>query len=396
MPSRPFRSTTMGTKIPAMRIKVIGGGPAGLLFAMLMKKHDPAHEVTVFEQNPADATYGWGVVFSDVALGFIREVDAEFFAEFTRSHARCDRMDIVHRGTVVPIRGNGFSRVARIELLRVLHDNCRRAGVDLRFGARIGRVEEVGPADLVVAADGINSPVRDAMREHFGPTAETRRNRFAWYGTPRLFDAVTLSFRPDPAGVFIAHAYQYSDELSTFLVECSPEAWQVAGLDRATDEESRAYCERVFADDLRGAPLLSKRSEWFLANVVRNRRWSKGNVVLLGDALRSVHFSLGSGTRMAMQDAIALFRAVTAHGADVPAALAAFEADRRPASERFQGAAARSLDWYEHVEDRMHLPPVAFAYDYMTRTGRVTHDDIRRMDPEFARAYESGHMVPAV
>jgi len=371
-----------------MRIRIIGGGPAGLLFAMLMKKHDPSHDVVVFERNPANATYGWGVVFSDVALGFIRDVDPDFFAEFTRNHARCDRMEIVHQGTVVPIRGNGFSRVARIELLRVLQDNCRRAGVDLRFGTNIATVEEAGPANLVIAADGINSPIRETLRDHFEPTVETRRNRFAWYGTPHLFDAVTLSFRPDPAGIFIAHTYQYSPDLSTFLVECSPETWAAAGLDRATDEESRAYCERVFANDLAGAPLLSKRSEWFLASVVRNRRWSKDNIVLLGDALRSVHFSLGSGTRMAMQDAIALYRAVLAHGDDVPGALAAFEADRRPASEKFQDAAARSLDWYEHVEDRKHLPPVAFAYDYMTRTGRVSHDDIRRMDPEFARLYE--------
>ena len=372
-----------------MRIKVIGGGPAGLLFAMLMKKHDPGHEVTVFEQNPADATYGWGVVFSDVALGFIRDVDPEFFAEFTRNHARCDRMEVVHQGVAVPIRGNGFSRVARIELLRVLQDNCRRAGVELRFGKRIGTPGEVGPADLIVASDGINSPVREALRDHFEPTVETRRNRFAWYGTPHLFDAVTLIFRPDRAGTFIAHTYQYSDDLSTFLVECSPETWAAAGLDHASDEESRAYCERVFADDLGGAPLLSKRSEWFLANVVRNRRWSKGNLVLIGDALRSVHFSLGSGTRMAMQDAIALFKAATAHPGDVPAALAAFEADRRPASDKFQDAAARSLDWYENVDVRMGLPPIAFAYDYMTRTGRVTHDDIRRMDPDFARSYDN-------
>ena len=322
-----------------MRIKIIGGGPAGLLFAMLMKKHDSGHEVTVFEQNAPDATYGWGVVFSDVALGFIRDVDPAFFAEFTRNHARCDRMEIVHHGVVVPIHGNGFSRVARIELLRVLQDNCRRVGVDLQFGRRITAIAEAGPADLFVAADGINSPIREVLRAHF-------------------------------------------------LVECSPETWTAAGLDRASDEESCAYCERVFADDLHGAPLLSKRSEWFLASVVRNRRWSMGNVVLLGDALRSVHFSLGSGTRMAMQDAIALFRAVTASGGDVPAALAAFEAARRPASDQFQEAAARSLDWYETVDGKMGLPPVAFAYDYMTRTGRVTHDDICRMDPDFAHAYE--------
>lgn len=371
-----------------MQIKIIGGGPAGLLFAMLMKKHDPGHEVTVFEQNPAGATYGWGVVFSDVALGFIRDVDPAFFAEFTRNHARCDRMEIVHQGVAVPIRGNGFSRVARIEMLRVLHDNCQRAGVDVRFGERISDVEEVGPADLIVASDGINSPIRKALRDHFEPTVETRRNRFAWYGTPHLFDAVTLIFRPDKAGTFIAHSYQYSNELSTFLVECTPETWEGAGLDRASDEDSRAYCERVFAADLHGAPLLSKRSEWFLASVVRNKRWSRGNIVLLGDALRSVHFSLGSGTRMAMQDAIALFKAVTECDADVPAALAAFEEDRRPASERFQDAAARSLDWYENVDGKMGLPPVAFAYDYMVRTGRVTHDDIRRMDPGFAQAYD--------
>ena len=371
-----------------MHIKIIGGGPAGLLFAMLMRKHDPRHRVTVFEQNPPDATYGWGVVFSDRALAFIGEVDPVFLEAFTLGHSRCDRMEIVHRGVAVPVRGNGFSRVARIDLLRTLHEHCARAGVDLQFGRRIETLAEAGPADLVVAADGVNSAIRDSLRDHFQPAFETRRNRFAWYGTPHLFEAVTLSFRPSPAGTFIAHAYQYNASLSTCLIECSPETWRNAGLDQATDSESRAYCAAVFADDLRGAPLLSKRNEWFLAQVLRNRQWSHDNLVLLGDALRTVHFSLGSGTRMAMQDAIALYQSVIAHATDIPAALAAFEAARRPASAKFQDAAARSLDWYETVDTRLHLDPVDFTYDYMTRTGRVTLDDLRRMDPDFAARCE--------
>lgn len=369
-----------------MKIRVVGGGPAGLYFAMLMKKRTPALDIVVYEQNPADATYGWGVVFSNVALNFLRDVDPEFFADFTRGHETCDYMEIVHKGAHVPLRGNLFSRVSRIDLLRVLQDHCRRVGVDVRYGERIGDLAELGDADLIVGTDGLNSMVRTQLADRFKPSFEVRRNKFAWYGTPHLFHPVSLIFRETPHGVFIAHAYQYSPTMSTFLVELSPETWKCAGLDTLSDEESCRLCAEVFAEDLGGQPLLSNRSTWFNSTVVRNERWSAGNVVLMGDALRTIHFSLGSGTRMAMQDAIALYTAMVETGDDVPAALGRYEELRRPSSSDFSEAASRSLDWYETVETKMDLSPIGFAYDYMMRTGRVTPEALRERDPDLVAA----------
>ena len=378
-----------------MKIAVIGAGPAGLYFSLLAKKHDPRHEIHVVEQNPRDATYGWGVVFSDVGLGFLREADPEFFTEFTAHHERCDYMEIVHRGTRVQVHGNHFSRTSRIDMLGVLQRACERQGIHVEYGRRIEDVEALSrEVDLVIAADGGNSAVRRQYAQHFRPSFEKRRNRFAWYGTRQRFHPVSLIFRETGHGVFIAHSYQYSPELSTFLVEVDPDTWQRACLDRMSEDESRRYCAQVFAADLGSNELLTNRSLWFEANIVKNERWTYRNIVLLGDALRTVHFSLGSGTRMAMQDAIALHHAIAEQPSDLGAAFAAFEGTRRPASSTFQAAAARSLDWYENVAGRMHLDPVSFAYDYMRRTGQVTHEDLRRRDPHFTAAYEQLHPQP--
>lgn len=373
-----------------MKIAVIGAGPAGLYFSLLQKKHDPSLDIRIYEQNPRDATYGWGVVFSDIGLGFLKEADPEFFEEFTRGHERCDYMEIVHRGTHVQVEGNHFSRVARIDMLNTLQRACERLGIRIEYGRRI---EDVAPlaaeVDLLIAADGGNSATRTRYAEHFGPRFEKRRNKFAWYGTRQRFHPASLIFRETEHGVFIAHSYQYSPDFSTFLVEVAPEAWQASGLDRADEAESLHHCADVFREELGAHALLSNRSRWFDANIVSNEYWSHGNIVLLGDALRTVHFSLGSGTRMAMQDAIALHQALMTHPRDRSAALAAFETARRPASSSFQTAAARSLDWYETVSTRMHLDPVRFAYDYMRRTGRVSHEDLRQRSPHFVAAYEA-------
>jgi len=372
-----------------MKIAVAGGGPAGMYFSLLMKKHEPRHEITVYEQNPAGATYGWGVVFSDVALGFLKRADEAFFKKFTAGHERCDYMEVVHNGVHVQLRNNHFSRVARIELLRVLREECIEAGVEFVFDTRIDDVAQLGDADLIVAADGGKSALRTQFAGHFKPRFERRRNMFAWYGTRQLFHPVSLIFRQTEHGVFIAHSYQYSKDLSTFLIEVDPDTWRRAGLDTMSDEESRRYCEKVFQPELGSNGLLSNRSIWFSADIVSNEKWSHGNIVLLGDALRTVHFSLGSGTRMAMQDAIALYEAFSACGNDVPAAFDAFERARRSSSADFQEAAARSLDWYENVQDKMSMDPVSFAYDYMRRTGRVGHEDLRQRDPDFVARYEA-------
>jgi 2-polyprenyl-6-methoxyphenol hydroxylase-like FAD-dependent oxidoreductase len=379
-----------------MNVAVIGGGPAGLYFSLLLKQRHPDDHIVVHERNEKGATYGWGVVFSDIALSFLKDADPVFFRKFTAHHQRCDHMEVVHRGVAVQLSNNHFSRTSRIDLLRVLQEACAEAGVEIRYGSRVNDPAELPEADLIVAADGVHSEVRTRLAEHFQPSFDVRRNKFAWYGTHQLFHPVSLIFRETPHGVFIAHAYQYSDSLSTFLVEVDPDTWQRAGLDTASEEESWAFCERVFADDLGGNALLGNRSNWFQASVVRNEHWSHGRVVLLGDALRSVHFSLGSGTRMAMQDAIALCDAVCAHRDDVPAAFQAFEDSRRDESTRFQEAARRSLDWYESITDKMHLDPVAFAYDYMLRTGRVTHEDLRERDPEFIHRVETSGVATSI
>ena len=379
-----------------MKIAIIGAGPAGLYFSLLAKKHDPSHEITIYEQNPQGATYGWGVVFSDIGLAFLREADPEFFGRFVAHHERCDYMEIVHQGTRVQVQGNHFSRTSRIDMLAVLEQACREAGVRIRHQQRIEDVARLaGEVDMVVAADGSNSAVRKQYAEHFRPAFERRRNKFAWYGTRQRFHPVSLIFREAEHGIFIAHSYQYSKDLSTFLVEVDPDSWRRAGLDTASEDDSRRYCAEVFREDLGANELLGNRSLWFEANIVRNECWSHQNIVLLGDALRTVHFSLGSGTRMAMQDAIALHQGLLQHPGDARAAFAVFEAQRRPASSSFQAAAARSLDWYENVADKMHLDPVDFAYDYMRRTGQVSHDDLRQRDPAFASAYEARHPVTA-
>ncbi|NVZ24671.1 FAD-dependent monooxygenase [Pseudomonas gingeri] len=380
-----------------MKIAIVGGGPAGLYFALLAKKHNPRHDINVYEQNPRDATYGWGVVFSDVGLAAFAEADPEFHREFIAHHVACDFLEIVHRDTHVQVHGNHFSRTSRIDMLRTLQGACERAGVKVHYGQRINDFDQLASqVDILVAADGTNSRVRGHYAEHFRPSFEGRRNKFAWYGTRQRFHPVSLIFRESEHGVFIAHSYQYSPQLSTFLVEVDPQTWRRAGLDHADEEQSRRICGEIFAADLGANELLSNRSLWFEASVVRNERWTHGNVVLLGDALRTVHFSLGSGTRMAMQDAIALHRALVEHPADVRAAFDLFESARRGASTSFQSAASRSLDWYENVANKLHLDPVSFAYDYMGRTGQVSHDDLRQRDPHFIAAVEKRMAAPQV
>jgi anthraniloyl-CoA monooxygenase len=377
-----------------MDINIVGGGPGGLFLSYLVKRRFPEWTVRVYEQNDASATYGWGVVFSDVALSFLEKSDPEFFRRFTAGHVRSEHMEIVHRGVHVPIHGNCFSRVARIALLQFLHSECRSAGVDLQFNARVDDLSALRQADLVVVADGVNSRTRAQYADAFKPSFVQRRNKFAWYGTSKPFHAVSLIFRETEFGVFIAHSYEYADGMSTFLIETDPQTWTRAGLGEMSDADSRAFCEQVFADDLDGHGLLSNKSTWFEAVTVKNENWHHENMILIGDALRSVHFSLGSGTRMAMEDSIALYEGLCAHRSDLKSVFEYFEALRRSASDRFQLAAAKSLDWYENVGDKLHLDPIGFTYDYMRRTGRVTHDDLRQRDPGFVWQYELLHGEP--
>lgn len=371
-----------------MRIAVIGAGAAGLLFSLLIKRRFPAWEVNTFEQNSEGATYGFGVVFSDGALMFLERDEPELSHIIETSMERWPMQRLVHRGEPVEVDGNGFSAIGRLALQEVLQRLCRRTGVDIRYGRAISSLDELSGADLIVGADGSNSLVRNALAAQFVPSVEVLTNRFAWYGTAQPFECLTLTFRESEHGAFVAHHYRHAASMSTFVVECSEATWKRAGLDRMSDAESRAYCERVFAPDLGGNALESNKSVWRQFPLVRNEHWiarrsPSGYAVLLGDALRTVHFSIGSGTRLAFEDAIALERAFAECGENVPLALESFERERRPVVDKLLAAANASSYWYEKFPEKMKLEPWQLAYDYMTRSGRMTEERLRRSAPKF-------------
>jgi 2-polyprenyl-6-methoxyphenol hydroxylase-like FAD-dependent oxidoreductase len=376
-----------------MRIRVVGAGPAGLYFSALMKRWDPSHDVAVFERNPRDATWGFGVVFSDRALEFLRADDEALFQYLTPHLENWPDITIVHNDTAVPVAGNGFTSIGRLELLTLLYDYVERLGVRLCFGAEITSLEQMSDADLVVGANGAFSWLRSENEARFGTTTDWRANKFIWYGSTKAFDSLTLTFRTTDTGVFCAHHYRYRPDRSTFLVEVSPDTWARTRFETMDAEETIRYCERVFAKDLGSHRILSNNSYWRRFPAIWNERWSFDNVVLLGDALRTAHFSIGSGTRLAMEDAVALFKAFETAGVrDIPAALALFQQNRLPPMRKIWDAANASLRWYEDM-DRLvaELSPLEFAYSYMTRTGRVDHDEVRRRDPRLAAAYEALH-----
>jgi anthraniloyl-CoA monooxygenase len=377
-----------------MRILIVGGGPAGLYFGLLMKKLDSRHDITVMERDGPDDTFGWGIVFSDQTFSYLQESDEPSFREIVRRCQTWDNVDVVHRGQRISIGGNRFSSIARIGFLKVLQRRSEEVGVTLRFRTPFNAETSLAPArqrfDLVVGADGANSVLRQALATSFEPSLDARPNKYIWLGTPRLFHGLTLTFRVTHAGVWIAHSYKFSDDRSTFIVECAEETWRRAGLHQATPEETCAHLERVFADDLAEAPLLTNDFvKWLNFVLVRNRRWHASNVVLLGDALHTAHFSIGSGTKLALEDAISLAACFgRREGRDLESVLREFEEVRRPVVEGYQAAAEESLAWFEAVERDADLPPIAFAYRLMTRSKRVDRDKLRQRDPGFVAAYE--------
>ena len=372
-----------------MRVAVIGAGPAGLLFSLLAKRRHPSWRIEVAEQNPEGATYGFGVVFSEGALAFLERDEPQLSTIMQAAMERWPTQRIVHRDERVDIDGSGFSAIGRLALQEILQKLCRDAGVKIEYGRAVTALDELAGADLVVGADGSNSLVRAALQEQFQPKIELLTNRFAWYGTTQPFDCLTLTFRGNEHGAFVAHHYRHAQEMSTFVVECDEATWNRAGLGRMDDARSRAYCERVFAPDLDGHPLVSNKSLWRQFPLLSNRRWSSGKFVLIGDALRTVHFSIGSGTRLAFEDAIALDRALGEAGEDVPRALAAFERERRPVVEKLLAAANASSYWYERFPEKMRDAPWRLAYDYMTRSGRMSDERLRELAPKFMGRVEA-------
>ena len=365
-----------------MRIAILGGGPAGLYFAILMKRADPAHDITVYERNRADDTFGFGVVFSDQTLETFERYDRPSFEAITREFAYWQDIEIRHKGTVHRIGGNGFCGCARRTLLMLLQARARSLGVALEFRHEITSLAEVQGADLIVAADGINSAIRQSHAEHFRPVVDLRSNKFTWMGSTKPLDAFLFSFRETEWGVFIAHAYQYEAGRSTWVLETDPATWERAGLDRMSEDESARFMEGVFAADLDGHALITNRSLWRSFPMIRNGTSVMGNVVLLGDAKATAHFSIGSGTKLAMEDAIGLFEAFRAQP-DVPGALQHFEATRREDVEKIQHAADVSLVWFEQVRRFWGMDPVQFAFGVMTRSKSITYDNLRLRAPDF-------------
>ena len=366
-----------------MRIVSIGGGPAGLYFSLLMKKADPGHDITVIERNRADDTFGFGVVFSDATLESFADADRDSYAEITASFAHWDAIDIHYRATVLTSRGHGFAGIARQRLLDILQRRCVDLGVRLEFQTEVGDLAAYADADLLVGADGVNSVVRGRHAGEFQPHVDWRPNKFVWLGTTFPFDAFTFLFKESEHGLWRVHAYRYDASTSTFILETTEPTWRRAGLDQADEEQTLAFVERLFADELRGHRLLKNRSFWRSFPTVKNAAWHHKNIVLLGDAAHTAHFSIGSGTKLAIEDAIALARALQ-RGGEVEKALADYEEDRRPEVERLQRAAQVSLAWFEEME-RYHgrLEPIQFAMSLLTRSLRVTHENLKTRDSRF-------------
>jgi anthraniloyl-CoA monooxygenase len=371
-----------------MRIGILGGGPAGLYFALLMKKADPRHQVRVIERNPSDATFGWGVVFSEETLGALRDADYESYVRITDTFAKWNAIDVRYRGETIRSRGHAFSGIARKELLRILQERCRELGVRLEFRRELTDLAPFDDDDLVVAADGVNSLARRLLEPRFEPSLDLHSTKYAWFGADLAVDAFTFIFRDTEHGLFQVHAYPFDAHTSTFIVEAHESTWRRAGLDEMPEEESLRFCQQLFRPELGDHKLLSNRSIWFSFVTLRNRNWHHGKVVLLGDSAHTAHFTIGSGTKLAMEDSVSLATAFLRHPADLEAALTWYELDRQPVVERFQEAARESASYFESVSRYSGFEPIQFAFNLLTRSGRIGHLELEKRDPRFVASVD--------
>ncbi|MFG2881479.1 bifunctional salicylyl-CoA 5-hydroxylase/oxidoreductase [Streptomyces sp. NPDC048297] len=390
---RGARSTTDHPQPPTttshpQRIAIIGGGPGGLYAAALLKRLNPDRQITLWERNPPDQTFGFGVVLSDETLGGIEHADPVVYAALRQDFTRWDDIDITHRGTRETSGGHGFAALGRRRLLEILHDRCRSLGVDLRFRTEAPHPDDLSAThDLVIAADGVHSATRGTYAAEFRPQVTAHRCRYIWLAADFPFDAFRFEIAETEHGVMQLHGYPYSTDASTVIVEMREEVWRAAGFDEADPQESVDRCAKIFADALRGRPLRSNSSAWTTFRTVVNAHWSHGNVVLLGDAAHTAHFSIGSGTKLAVEDALAL-AACLEEQPDVPRALVAYEEERKPVVASTQRAARASLEWFENLRRYLDQPSRQFAFNLLTRSRRVTHDNLRLRDAHFTEAVE--------
>lgn len=372
-----------------MRIAIVGGGPSGLYFALLARKQFAQARIDVYEQNPSGATYGFGIVLADRGLSRLERADPESCAAILASVYATRHQVIIHRGESIFIERKGYGgAISRLRLLEILQDFCETRQIHIHFGTRVETLDKLADCDLVVGADGVNSAVRSTQEAAFGTTCWYLTNRMAWYGTTRHFPYPILSFKTTAHGHFWTAAYPYTERMSTFVAECDADAWMRSGLDRMDEEQRRQFSETMFAEELQGERLIGNNSAWRCLPVIRNRHWSVGRHVLIGDALHSAHPTIGSGTRIAMEDAIDLAEALKQCKGDIPASLAAFQCLRQPSKQKLIDAAERSFTWYEGVGMKMdRLEPAFFVFDFMTRTGRINQQRLLAEFPRFMQRH---------
>jgi len=378
-----------------MNIIILGGGPAGLYCGLLIKKANPSHDITIIERNPADVTYGWGVVFSDRTLASFQRADYKTYEQIRDHFVIWDAIDVRYRGETIRCGGHVIASISRKLLLNTLQKRCAELGIILKFGCEIHDLAELSGYDLLIAADGINSIVRKTYAQIFKPDLTPGKAKYIWLGSDKVLDNFTFIFCENEHGLFQVHAYPFSGTSSTFIVECDEASWLNAGLDRADEEESLAYCERLLAAHLDGAALLSNNSKWINFPTLMTRTWHYQRMVLLGDAAHTAHFSIGSGTKLAMEDAIAL-ASVLEQQRDLETALTAYELERKPVVEVFQRAAGESQAYFETLKRYLGLDPMQFTFQLLTRSGRITYDDLRLRDARFGDAVDRWYMQKAI